>query len=359
MYDVATGTWTEMAAMPTPRAYLAVVGGTDSKIYAIGGADASGNPLGTVEVYDPQTNSWSEGPSLNTPRSHLAATLAYLDDIFVAGGDGPSGKPLDTTELYSLSVGGSWDPWISMNTPRADFGISVAADGYLHAFGGLSTGGKALESIEGYRFTTGKWTIEKHFLPSRLSGFAVTESLSGAVYLIGGKSGSVFEKNPVRAYPPSQSTHSVTYYVHSFDEPYIEGNFTMDQIPPLEGVGLLSIGVLSSSNFTTFPGVTGTIQSGGSLTVNIPATIILGVINGVTVTAENADGSDPVTVGSVSSLVGLSGAVDVPITTPLVLKKKVLVLNLSTILGVNLNLGPESPVTVVIDNITGRPSDPQ
>jgi hypothetical protein len=166
-------------------------------------------------------------------------------------------------------------------------------------------------------------------------------------------------KSPIRAYPPSEPAHSVTYYVHSFDEPYIDGNFTMDQIPPLEGVGLLSIGVLSSSNFTTFPGVTGTIQSGGSLTVNIPATIILGVINGVTVTAENADGSDAVTVGSVSSLVGLSGAVNVPITTPLVLKKKVLVLNLSTILGVNLNLGPESPVTVVIDNITGRPSNPQ
>jgi hypothetical protein len=359
MYDVASGTWTEMASMPTPRAYLAVVGGTDSKIYAIGGADASGNPLATVEIYNPQTNSWSEGPSLNTPRSHLAAILAYLDDIFVAGGDGASGTPLKTTELYSLSTQGSWTPWLPMNTPRADFGISVAADGYLHAFGGRSTGGTAVKTIEGYQFTTGIWTIEKDSLGTPLSGFAATEALSGAVYLIGGKSGSVFEKNPLRAYPPIEPAHSVTYYVHSYDEPYVLGNYSMDEIPPLEGVGILSIGLLSSTNITTFPAVTGTIEAGGSLTVNIPATIILGVINGVTVSAENDDGSDPVVLGSVSSLVGLSGNVNIPITTPLALKKKVLVLNLSTILGVDLNLGFEFPVTVVLDDLNGRPSNPQ
>jgi Kelch motif len=359
MYDVANGTWTEMASMPTPRAYLAVVGGTDSKIYAIGGADASGNPLATVEIFNPQTNSWSEGPSLNTARSHLAATLAYLDDIFVAGGDGASGNPLDTTELYSLSTQGSWIPWLPMNTPRADFGISVAADGYLHAFGGRSTGGTVVKTIEGYRFTTGIWTIEKHDLLYPLSGFAATEALTGDVFLIGGKSGSKFEESTLRAHPPKVPNHSVTYYVHSYDEPYVEGNFAMDQIPPLEGVGILSIGLLSSTNITTFPAVTGTIGAGGSLTVNIPATIILGVINGVTVSAENDDGSDPVVLGSVSSLLGLSGNVSIPITTPLALRKKVLVLNLSTILGVDLNLGFESPVTVVLDELDGKPSNPQ
>jgi Kelch motif len=359
MYDVANGTWTEMAPMPTPRAYLAVVGGTDSKIYAIGGADASGNPLATVEVYNPQTNSWSEGPSLNTPRSHLAAILAYLDDIFVAGGDGASGTPLNTTELYSLSTQGSWIPWLPMNTPRADFGISVAADGYLHAFGGRSTGGTVVKTIEGYRFTTGVWTIEKHSLPYALSGFAATEALNGDVFLIGGKSGSKFEEITVRAHPPKVATHSVTYYVHSFDEPYVDGSFAMDEIPPLQGEGLLEIGLLSSTNITTFPSVTGTIEASGSLTVNIPATIILGVINGVTVSAENADGSDPVVLGSVSSLLGLSGNINIPITTPLVLRKKVLVLNLSTILGVDLNLGFQAPVTVVLDDLNGRPSNPQ
>jgi hypothetical protein len=36
-----------------------------------------------------------------------------------------------------------------------------------------------------------------------------------------------------------------------------------------------------------------------------------------------------------------------------------LVLNLPTILGVDLNLGFEAPVTVVLDDLNGRPSDPQ
>jgi N-acetylneuraminic acid mutarotase len=357
LYNPVKGSWSELAPLPTPRAYLSVVAGTDGKIYAIGGVDASGKTVGTVEIYNPTTNSWSEGPSLVTPRSHLAATLLYLDGIFVAGGKNASGTVLNTTELYNLQTGGPWVSWFPMNTPRADFGISLAADGYLHAFGGLSTNG-AVKTVEGYRFTTGAWTIEQEKLPSALSGFAVTESLGGAVFVIGGKSGSTFETNVIRATAPFEPTHSVTYYVHSYDEPYVLGNFAMDQIAPLQGLGLLNLGLLSSTNFTTFPGVGGTIESGGSLTVNVPGTIIIGLINGLTVTAENRDGTDPVVIGSVSSLLGLSGNVNIPITTPLVLKTKVLVLTISSLLGVDLNLG-NGYVTVTLNGLTGRPSNPQ
>ncbi len=84
----------------------------------------------------------------------------------------------------------------------------------------------------------------------------------------------------------------------------------------------------------------------------------MGAINTVTVTAENQDGTDPVTIGSVNSLLGLSGDVTVPITPPVVLKNKALVLSLSTLLGVDLNLSG-GVVTVKIQGLDGRPSDPQ
>src|SRR5713226_6801847 len=50
--------WIVVAPMPTPRSGLAAAEGSDKMIYAIGGADAGGTPLATVEAYDPTTNSW-------------------------------------------------------------------------------------------------------------------------------------------------------------------------------------------------------------------------------------------------------------------------------------------------------------
>jgi hypothetical protein len=356
MFSFATGSWTAMAPMPTPRAYLTVVAGIDGKIYAIGGVDGSGHTVATVEVYSPITNTWAAGLSLNTPRSHLAGTLGWPDVIFVAGGQDASGNILNTTEVYSLSTGGPWFPWFPMHTARADFGISQAGDGFLHAFGGRSTTGN-LKTIEGYNFTTGVWTIEPHNLPTVIEGAAVTEGLTGADYVLGGKNGTKFDTTVTKGFPPIQPTHNVIFFVHGLDEPTVNGNYAMDSQPPLSGLGLLSLAILSSTNFSTFPAVTGTIGSGGSLTVTVPGTLILGVINGLTVSATNLDGSNPVVIGSASSLLGLSGTVNIPITTPLKITNKVLVLNISTILGLDLNLSGGA-VYVTLNGLTGKPSNP-
>ena len=86
VYDVANGTWTSLAPMPTPRAYLTVVAGTDGLIYAIGGVNSAGQTVNTAEIYNPTYGTWRTGPSLLTARSHAAATLIYDDIILVAGG---------------------------------------------------------------------------------------------------------------------------------------------------------------------------------------------------------------------------------------------------------------------------------
>jgi hypothetical protein len=364
LYNPVAGTWTEMAALPTARAYLTVVWGVDHKVYAIGGVNSSGQTVGTVEIYDPSTNTWTEGPSLNTARAHHASVLTWYDLIFVAGGVDGSGNVLSSTEALNLSSNTpAWVTGSSMNTPRSDFGIALSSDGYLHAFGGLTTGGKATTSIEGYQFSTGNWTTETDTMPVALSGHSVTEAVSGADFIIGGEHVNVhgnneLQKTAVRGQAPVVPSHSVTFFVHSDDQPYLDGNQEMDQIPPLNSVGLLSLGLLQTTNFTSFPGIIGKVVPGGSLTVDIPGTIILGAINSVTVSAANEDGSDPVQLGSVSSLLGLSGIVTVPITTPLALHKKVLVLSLFTLLGVDLDLSG-GVVTVTIDGLDGTPSNPQ
>jgi hypothetical protein len=74
--------------------------------------------------------------------------------------------------------------------------------------------------------------------------------------------------------------------------------------------------------------------------------------------AENLDGSDPVTIGTFRSLLGLSGNFVVPINAPLNLKNKVLVLNISTILGVDLELG-SGYFTVKLNGLDGKTMNPQ
>jgi Kelch motif len=356
MYNVTTGTWTELAPLNSPRAYLAVVGGNDGNIYAIGGVDGSGATVSTVEIYNTTTNTWSYGPSLNTPRSHLAASLTYTETIFAAGGVDASGTVLNTTEVYSLATGGSWANWVSMNVPRADFGLSESSDGYLHALGGRSTS-KDVDSIEGYSFADSTWTVEPHHLRKPISGIAATESLSGAVFVLGGANGKIYSTTAKKGFAPPEPSHSVSFYIHQYDEPYINGDFALDQTPPLSGVGLLSIALLSSVNFTSFPAVNGTIESGGSLTVTVPSTLIVGAVNGLTVSVANLDGSDAKVVGQVSSVLGLSGTVNIPITTPLKINNKVLILNISTLVGVDLNLGG-GLVTVTLNGLDGKPSNP-
>ena len=356
LYDTNSKSWITLPSMPTPRAYLTVVAGTDNMIYAIGGVNSSGQPVGTVEAYSPTSNSWSTVASLNTPRGHLAGTIVTLDNIFIAGGIDASHHVLNTTEVYNLA-NKSWIPFFPMNKPRADFGLAVAGDGFLHAFGGISAKGQT-KSIEGYNFNTGKWTIEPETLGTANAFLSAVEGLDGNVYLMGGNL-AVANQFAKAAVPPAAPSHSVKFFLHTLEEAEINGNFAMDDQVPLFG-NLLQLGLLSSTNFATFPAVTGTIAgSADAVTVFVPTTLLLGLINGATLYATDLDGGNQVTLGSTSSLIGLGlgGSFTVPISSSgVTLNKKVLVLNLSTILGLDLNLGGGA-IYMQINGLTGVPSN--
>jgi len=359
MFSFSTGSWSVMAPMPTPRAYLSVVAGTDGNVYALGGVDAGGHTVNTVEVFNPAKNSWSTGPSLTTPRSHLAGTMVYLDAILVAGGQDANGNILNTTEAYSLLNGGSFQNYFPMNVAREDFGLSLAESGILYAFGGRSSAGKAEDSIEGFSFAAGAWTMAPHKLLSPSEGVAAVEGLTGTDYVIGGQNDAgKFLPAVTKVFPfRLGGAHNVTLFVHGLDEPTLNGDFAMDQQTPLNAVGLLNLSILGTTNFAAFPAVHGTIESGGSLTVTVPGTIIVGVINSLTITATDLDGSHPVVVGSASSLLGLSGIVNIPITTPLKITNKVLVLSIFSLLGVDLDLGG-GVVVVTLNGLDGKPNNP-
>jgi aqualysin 1 len=100
VYDPATNTWTTKASMPTARrggAAGAVILGT-GMLYVIGGRNAAGAYISTVEAYNPATNTWVTKPSLAAPRSGLGAVEHWLG-LYAIGGRN-STTPLATTEKY-------------------------------------------------------------------------------------------------------------------------------------------------------------------------------------------------------------------------------------------------------------------
>ena len=77
VYDIATGTWSTRAPMPTVRSGLAVAA-LDDKIYAIGGegwVDEWAGIFGTNEAYDPESNSWAEAAPMPIPRRGFAKAV--------------------------------------------------------------------------------------------------------------------------------------------------------------------------------------------------------------------------------------------------------------------------------------------
>jgi hypothetical protein len=354
VYDFATKVWSQATPMPTARGYLAVVAGTDGKVYAIGGTDGQ-QPLATVEVYNPATDTWAEFPHLQVARAHLAATLGPLDLIYVAGGIDNNGNYLSSIEVGEVA-GNGFALFTPMNTPRADFGLSLAADNFLHAVGGKNSTG-ALNSIEEFNTTTFVWTVEPETLPTPREKFASVQGLDGSDYFLGGTSaghGSV--SHVVKGTSPAAPSHSIVWFFHDVDEAFINGNRVMDLEPPL-GVASLQLSILSGTSWSSFPAVNGTIEAGGTVVLNFPITLGVDLLTTFTVTATDLDGGSSQVLGSTTQLLGVGlfgGTVQIPITTPLTLKNKVLVVTISDILGLDLNLD-FSRFYVTITGVDGTP----
>lgn len=133
-YDPVTDSWSSGPAMPTERQGL----GFDtlgSFAYAVGGvccAIVSSQPLATAERYDAVANSWSMIAALPTARSYLAVVGA--DDLLFAiggyGGGTSGGVP--TVEAYDPSLA-AWKAKTPM--PSAPYGPrAVQVGGLIYVF---------------------------------------------------------------------------------------------------------------------------------------------------------------------------------------------------------------------------------
>jgi len=123
--------WKKGAPIPTAREHLGAA--SDGRyLYAVGGRNADGENLNTVERYDPRSDSWSRLPSMRTRRNGVGAVVVG-DRLFAVGGQ-TSSEVLRNVEVYDIARR-TWAVGPSLPEPRHGM-VVLATNGAIYALGG-------------------------------------------------------------------------------------------------------------------------------------------------------------------------------------------------------------------------------
>lgn len=212
-YDPLINCWTDqcsggilgLPAMPTARYDLAAALDPGSGIvYAIGGAATGGSPLATVEGYHPRSNAWQSAMAMPTARYGLAVVQDPSTGlIYAIGGTGVGGNPLATLEAFNPQTN-AWQTLASMPTPRTGLAAALGADGRIYAIGGTGANG-VVASVEAYDPALNSWTAVAS-MPTARTGLAAVAGGDGRIYAIGGRDGNGNPLATVEAYTPSTNS---------------------------------------------------------------------------------------------------------------------------------------------------------
>jgi non-specific serine/threonine protein kinase len=99
VYRFARDHWEQVASLRHPRAAFALIPLGD-RLYALGGRNSAMTSVAIPEVYDPASGTWSDLPALPAPRHHVAG-FAYQEMACVAGGKFPYTARVDCLDPTS------------------------------------------------------------------------------------------------------------------------------------------------------------------------------------------------------------------------------------------------------------------
>ena len=160
-FDPATGIWTAVAPMDTPRACHGVVS-AQGKLFAVGGRGQNDQGdyqhLKSVECFDPSTGVWTNINPMNETRQWPGVAVLG-DKLFAIGGSDKAYNPLSSVECLDLSVPNSaWTPVAPMTMPRYGFGVTVTG-GKIYAIGGDGGVSSSMECFDPNEGPQGRWTL--------------------------------------------------------------------------------------------------------------------------------------------------------------------------------------------------------
>ncbi|MDD5696799.1 MAG: kelch repeat-containing protein, partial [Candidatus Pacebacteria bacterium] len=196
-YNPATNTWTAKDDTYSYNSGMAAsVGGY---VYFIGGQ--SSVLTGLNKRYSPSSDSWTDRAAMPTPRRSAAAAVAY-DKIYIFGGYVSGGYGwTNVNEEYNPGTN-SWTTKAPMPSSRNTMGAATV-NNKIYVIGGiLSTTGAATNINEEYDPATNTWTTKAPMPTARYHTYPVV--YNNKIYVIGGVGSSWLTVNEV--YDPATNT---------------------------------------------------------------------------------------------------------------------------------------------------------
>ncbi len=225
--DGTLGTWSTSTALNTARKKhgVAVYNGY---IYAIGGQNAGGTTLNSIEyaqlnVSNGTIGAWTTDTDTLVTGRRLINAAVSRGYLYVAGGQDSSSVNLNSVEFVAIGASGNPGTWAAttnaFTTARARTTIGVY-NGYLYIAGGsVSSTNTVYNDIQYAPLsattgnTSGAWSTATTTLPSNLAGHGMVIS-NGIMYTIGGctayASNVCSTYTATSSYVPLTSTGNIT-----------------------------------------------------------------------------------------------------------------------------------------------------
>jgi hypothetical protein len=199
------GSWSEMTALPAPRAYHATVAATAytaaldtattaAILYVIGGKDADDNTVASVHYarvdLSGSVGTWQDATPLPRPL-HSARAVMFRGFIYLAGGATPQDSSV--ANVYRARVGaqgelGAWEPIASLPTPLAYHSL-VNFGPYIYAVGGETSWAPPVRATTTNTESEKGWLVRLNMRNgsfaggwAETSGMAKTRSKHGTIF---------------------------------------------------------------------------------------------------------------------------------------------------------------------------------
>lgn len=168
IYDVAAGTWSNGAPMPTPVGDYASGMYNDSLFYVIAGY-GGGVDVSTVQMYDPATNTWNVATDLPYPAAALRGGIVGNKIVVCCGYNQIIGTTLPETYVGTIDVANPSNiSWLQVADYPLGSNGRFGAGGSLDTASGLviftagdpiGTGVQVLDYTFGFDVNTNTWKI--------------------------------------------------------------------------------------------------------------------------------------------------------------------------------------------------------
>jgi N-acetylneuraminic acid mutarotase len=200
--NLVSDTWATRPQMPMARMGL-VAATVNGVIYAIGGKNASHQPVAKVQAYYPDADlvAWRDKAPLPAARSHASGAAVINGRIYVTGGLSANGEATRSLFMYNVA-NNSWTSKAKIPVPSVA-GASAAIDGKLYVLSGARPGDPR-SKLHRYDPGTNTWTSRAP-APANLAG-AVVGVINGKLYAAGGAGDGTGPLSTLHVYNPSTNT---------------------------------------------------------------------------------------------------------------------------------------------------------